>query len=412
SGERLADGRRGLVERPAELALATAPGDLRIAGPPVGLLTQPAAARVRAQVAGPQLFDADKRRARRDRRPQAEGLLQSDRVESAGDLGIRREDGLDFRGEPEPAAMAAEVQWAHAQPISRQRQLLPLRIPQRDRELAVEAREAAVPPLLERVDDDLRVGPGAKPVPGRGQLFTQLEVVEDLAVEGDPESAVLVAERLLSGGQIDDREPRMRQAATRVPVEAELVRPPVAQDGGHAPQHAGIGGRVGARDENAGDATHRGYPPAPPCQARGSARRSLPASSRGNESTRTNRAGTLTAGRCSRQKRWRSPSRGCLPGCSTTKAAACSPARSSFTPMTAASATSGCRATICSISTGLTRCPPIFRISFARPWWKKKPSWSHDARSPVQRQPSRRMLRVSSGSSRYPCVTLSPRATR
>ena len=58
----------------------------------------------------------------------------------------------------------------------------------------------------------------------------------------------------------------------------------------------------------------------------------------------------------------------------TTTTPGTSPISSSVTPTTAASATSGWRARTCSISTGLTRWPPIFRISLERPGWKRKPS--------------------------------------
>jgi hypothetical protein len=61
----------------------------------------------------------------------------------------------------------------------------------------------------------------------RDELVAQLDVIEDLTVEDDPEIVRLVGEGLLAGGQIDDREAGVGEPRVRVTVEAELVGPPV-----------------------------------------------------------------------------------------------------------------------------------------------------------------------------------------
>ena len=44
------------------------------------------------------------------------------------------------------------------------------------------------------------------------QLRAQFDVVENLAVERDPDRAVLVRHRLLAAGEVDNAQPRVRQA--------------------------------------------------------------------------------------------------------------------------------------------------------------------------------------------------------
>src|SRR4029079_9420197 len=107
-----------------------------------------------------------------------------------------------------------------------------------DGPLAVEAREGRVAPRLEGVHDDLRVAVRAEAVAERLQLGAQLEVVEDLAVERHPQRLVFVAERLLPGREVDDREARVGETGPRVAVDTELIRAAVVQRPGHGAELA------------------------------------------------------------------------------------------------------------------------------------------------------------------------------
>jgi hypothetical protein len=90
------------------------------------------------------------------------------------------------------------------------------------------------------------------------QLLAQLQVVEDLAVEDDPEGLVLVGERLLAGGEIDDREPGVGQAGAAIAVGAELVGPAVAKRARQGGQLlAGRRRRPLAQRHHSGDPAHR-----------------------------------------------------------------------------------------------------------------------------------------------------------
>ena len=94
--------------------------------------------------------------------------------------------------------------------------------------------DAGVAPLLVGVQDDFGVGPGREPVALVGQLVAQFDVVEDFAVEGDPEPGLGVAHRLVAAGQIDDAQPRMAQRDGTVDVDALFVRPAVRDRGQHS----------------------------------------------------------------------------------------------------------------------------------------------------------------------------------
>ena len=91
----------------------------------------------------------------------------------------------------------------------------------------------AGPVLLVEVDDDLGVGFRREDVPLLLERGAQLHVVEDLAVEDDPDAPVLVGDRLPAALEVDDAQPRVGEADVRIPVEAETVRAPVPEHGGH-----------------------------------------------------------------------------------------------------------------------------------------------------------------------------------
>jgi hypothetical protein len=61
----------------------------------------------------------------------------------------------------------------------------------------------------------------------------QVRVVEDLAVIGDPQTAVLVRHRLLARSQIHDTEPPMAERSPVVLIEAGIVGPAVADNVRH-----------------------------------------------------------------------------------------------------------------------------------------------------------------------------------
>src|SRR3982751_1935727 len=101
-------------------------------------------------------------------------------------------------------------------------------VPQRDRELAVEPRNEPVTPLLVRVHDRLGVGVRTEHVTALIELSPQLDVVENLAVEYRPDRAVFVGDRLVSRGQVDDGQARVREPHRAVFEEPESIRAAMA----------------------------------------------------------------------------------------------------------------------------------------------------------------------------------------
>ncbi|MFO1426571.1 MAG: hypothetical protein U1F11_06280 [Steroidobacteraceae bacterium] len=96
------------------------------------------------------------------------------------------------------------------------------------------------------MDDDLGVGLRVEAVTQRLELRAQLGVVEDLAVENDPHRAILVADRLAAGGEVDDAEPRVREPDSRGRVEAVAVRAAVMQRRDHGFQQVPAGMAAGS----------------------------------------------------------------------------------------------------------------------------------------------------------------------
>jgi hypothetical protein len=98
----------------------------------------------------------------------------------------------------------AEVVAAEHEPARTGR---PPEVGDRVRPHAVEAGRAVVAPLLVGVDDDLGVGLRGEGVAQLLELGAQLAVVVDLAVEDEPDRLVLVGDRLVAAGPVDDGEP-------------------------------------------------------------------------------------------------------------------------------------------------------------------------------------------------------------
>ena len=76
--------------------------------------------------------------------------------------------------------------------------------------------------------------PVRKRAAARDQLVAQLDVVEDLAVEGDRRSPSSLGHRLLAIAEVDDRQARMAEPGRRRGEDALLIRAAM-RDGGHHP---------------------------------------------------------------------------------------------------------------------------------------------------------------------------------
>src|SRR3546814_7410995 len=80
--------------------------------------------------------------------------------------------------------------------------------------------DEAVAIAVVEVDDNFCVRARVEHMPARLEFGAQLDEVEDLAVEHRPHRACGVVDRLVAGGQVDDRKSRVRQADAGFGVEA------------------------------------------------------------------------------------------------------------------------------------------------------------------------------------------------
>jgi hypothetical protein len=176
------------------------------------------------EAAGLELPDVAQQRPRGGRELVAHDVEESLGVDRPRHLRIA-EQGLDLRGEAEAAAGQRVVERLEPQPVAGQHEAAAAGVPDRVGEHAREEADGVGPVLLVGVDDHLRVGPAAKAVTARFESVTDVEVVVDLAVVGDPDRAVLVAERLAAVlAQIDDREAPMAQRRPVVEIGPVGIR--------------------------------------------------------------------------------------------------------------------------------------------------------------------------------------------
>ena len=83
--------------------------------------------------------------------------------------------------------------------------------------------------------DHFRVALRLEHVAKRLQLGAQLAVVVDLAVEDDTDRAVLVEDRLVPAGQVDDRQPPHPEPDPPLDVDALVIGAAMHDRGAHAP---------------------------------------------------------------------------------------------------------------------------------------------------------------------------------
>ncbi len=88
------------------------------------------------------------------------------------------------------------------------------------------------------------------------QLAAQLAVVVDLAVADQPQRAVLVRQRLVAAGEIDDRQPAHADRQRPVDVQAFVVGAAMARDPRPSRDSVAAGARAPVEVEDAVDAAH------------------------------------------------------------------------------------------------------------------------------------------------------------
>ena len=105
-----------------------------------------------------------------------------------------------------------------------------------------------VAPFLVPVHEHLGVATRAERVAGALELVHELAVVVDLAVLDDDDRAVLVRDRLVAAGQVDDREPARGDADALVRVHALRVGAAMDERLRHRTQPVDVERRLRRRD--------------------------------------------------------------------------------------------------------------------------------------------------------------------
>src|SRR6185369_1357760 len=115
----------------------------------------------------------------------------------------------------------------------------------------------------EQVEQHLGVGARAEAVALLLQLEAQLLEVVDLAVEDDPQRAILAAHGLMAGrGEIDDAQPAVAEPDRAVAPDACVVGPAMGDHVAHALDQARVDVPALLEDPLTRDPAHGDLPPA------------------------------------------------------------------------------------------------------------------------------------------------------
>src|ERR1039457_1511716 len=122
------------------------------------------------------------------------------------------QDSLYLRSKNEIVTRHRVEEWPDPVPVTREKKLSIAGIPYGKCPLAVEVSSALLSFFQVHPENDLGVGPSCESVSLLLQFLPKFNVVEDLAIESDPQRAVFDGHRLVTTGQVNDAEPSVRQA--------------------------------------------------------------------------------------------------------------------------------------------------------------------------------------------------------
>src|SRR6516162_3984427 len=187
-------------------------------------------------------------------------MIERPQIQLARDVG-RLEQRLDFRSEVQPPVGFGIVQWLNADAIAREQQRTRAPVPNREPEHPAEPLDCRRAPLLVRVHNRFRIGCGVEAVAGLFELPAQLAIVVNLAVEDDPHGPILVVDRLVACGQVNDAQPAHPYAAALADERPLIVRTTMRDRSAHPgderlPVLDGQAPRGVRRFYEAGDAAH------------------------------------------------------------------------------------------------------------------------------------------------------------
>ena len=167
------------------------------------------------------------------------------------------EQRLEFGAEKEGAIVEQGVeQRLDAEAVAGEKQGFAVAVPEGEGEHAAEAVDAALAPGFPGVDDDFGVAAGVEDVAERLQFGDEFLVVVDFAVEDDADALVFVVQRLLAGGQVDDRQPAVAEPDAGFDMQAAFVRAAMELRFVHAVEYRTIDVAFASGVEYSGYAAH------------------------------------------------------------------------------------------------------------------------------------------------------------
>jgi len=164
---------------------------------------------------------------------------------------------LQLGAEEQPAVLGhGVVQRLHAQAVAGHEQAVAAAVVDHESEHAAQVVHTVLAPVLPGAHDGFGVALGAEHIAVAPQFIHQLEVVVDLAVEHQGHRLVVIEDRLLAGGDVDDGQAPVAEAHAGLDVQVALVRPAVMLGLVHPVQALALGETLTAGVEQAGDAAH------------------------------------------------------------------------------------------------------------------------------------------------------------
>src|ERR1039458_7175951 len=112
------------------------------------------------------------------------------------------------------------------------------------------------------MDNGLGVTPGAIAVTAGLKILSQILVVVDFTIEDDPNALIFIADRLVTGLDVDDAEATHSQSDVLLDKKAVIVGPAVDDLLVHRDEHVAIHSHIWLGMENTADSTHD-YAPIP-----------------------------------------------------------------------------------------------------------------------------------------------------
>ena len=167
------------------------------------------------------------------------------------------QQGLQLGGKDKQAVGQLRiVEGLDAQAVTRQKQAPPVAVPQGKGKHAAETLHTGLAPLFPGMHNDLGVAVGAEYMAGGPQFPGEFLEVVDLAVVDHHHGIILVEQRLLAAGEIDDGQAPVAEAKAGLGVNTAFIGTAMKLELVHALQQALVDRASAARIKNSDYATH------------------------------------------------------------------------------------------------------------------------------------------------------------